>query len=90
MVELCQERLGQAKIQQLRLPIRGKKQVGGLDVSMKNAPLMSCLQRTRNSDANFEKLIDCQPFPGQATGQCLTFQTLHHDEGLTLMVPDIV
>src|ERR1700722_2945654 len=82
--------LGQTEIQNLDIaPLRHKK-VRGLDVSVNNAAGVGRIEPIGNLYAQIEQLSNLKWTALDQVLQGRTFEILHGDEGLTLLLADIV
>src|SRR4029077_15659402 len=83
-------KLRQSKIENLGVSGSGYKNVGGLDVTMNNAPGMSRIESLGNVDCNLEQLVRGKIFAQNTLPQRRAFQELHHNEVLPVLMADLV
>ena len=74
--------LGQAEVQNLYLPGRRQEDIAWLDVAVQNALTMRRIQRIRHLHSQVQQPGVRHGPPVVELVQALTFQQLHHDEGL--------
>jgi len=79
-----------SEIQYLDLAPLGQEDVGGLDVAMDDAFGMGRIQRVGNLDAQFQHLIHFQSLALDAVLERLTFEQLHSDERLPVLLANVV
>ncbi len=84
------DELGEAEVQDLRLPAIGHEDVGRLDVAMDDVLRVRGIERVRNLDPQLDELLGSERPPGDAMLQRLPFEELHHDKGLTRVLVDVV
>ena len=82
--------LGQSKIQNLGVSALGYKQVCGLDVAVDYAFCVCCVQRVRNLDGEGQNQLGFHRSPSDAVFQRQPVQKLHGDEGLPIVLADLV
>ena len=80
----------QAEIQNLRVPARGHKNVGGLDVAMHDSLGMRSIERLGNLDAQRQQGLVIQSTPGHPVFQRRAFEKLHRDKRVPLVPADFV
>ena len=83
--------LGQAKIEDLRLPAIRDEDVRRLDVAMHDPGGMSGVQRIGQLRAQCQDCVAFEaPLRQKPRLECLSLHQLHHDEGLTFVLADFV
>src|SRR5882762_1982257 len=80
--------LGQTKVEHFDLPARSQKNVCWLDVAVHNPFGVRRSQCVCNLYSGIEHLIQFDGMAGNALLQALTFQFLHNDEGMPVVLFD--
>src|SRR5262249_32030034 len=80
----------QPKVQHLPLPSLRYEDIGWLDVSMDDSSRMGRIERIGNLDAPIQDLLGIQWLAGDPMLERLPFEELHDDEGLPLVLPDVM
>src|SRR5882762_2346340 len=70
-------------------PLRDKN-VGGLDVTMNDAFVVSGIERIGNLDGNGDNTVGIQGACGYQIFQRYAIQVLHGDEGMAFVAPNFV
>src|SRR5579864_2377459 len=83
-------KLGQTKVQNLRVTALGHKDVGRLDIAVDDACRMSCIQGIRNFDSQFQHVLNIQWLTGNQVLERLALQVLHRNEGLPFIVSNLI
>ena len=78
--------LGQPEVEDLHLPGRGQKNVGGLDVAVDDSLHVRRHQRVRHLYAYVEDLLRVHRMSRDVLLQALAVELLHHDEGMPVVV----
>ena len=81
---------GQSEIENLGMPPLGDQDVRGLDVTMNNAFGVSCVQSVCDFDGQRENFLGFQWATRDLMLQSQSVQVLHDDEGLALMLTNLV
>ena len=83
--------LGQAEIEDLRLPAIRDEDVRRLDVAMNDPGGMSGVQRIGQLRGQFQGFVAIEaPTRRKPCFECLSLHQFHHDEGLTFVLADFV
>ena len=82
--------LRQPKIQNLGVSALGHKQVCGLDVAVDYAFCVCRVQRVGNLDGKGQNQLGFHRSPSDAVFQRQPVQKLHGDEGLSVLLADVV
>src|SRR6266853_4193928 len=73
---------GQAEIQDFRLSTPGEENIGRLEIAMDDSRLMRGVEGVGNLDGDVKDLSACQRLARDDVLESLTFQELHHKEGV--------
>jgi len=82
--------LREAEVQDLGLPAFGDEDVGGLDVAVNDPLGVRRIQSIGKLDAKLLNLLRFNGLRGDAVFERLSFEKLHRDEGLALVLVDVV
>src|ERR1700675_4865047 len=82
--------LGQAEIENLSVPALGDKNVCGFDVAMDDPFGVGRVQRIGNLNRQAEQNVGLEGLSGDPMLERQSIQKLHHDEGLTILLPDFI
>ena len=80
----------QAEVQHLRLPSRGDEDVRRLHVAVHDPLAVGGVESVGDVQAEVQKLLGLKPPGEDAVLQCLPLQAFHDDEGLPLVLADVV
>src|SRR5215472_12252314 len=81
---------GQAKVENLGVAAFGHKNIRRLDVSM-NYPLnVGSVESVGNLNRQFQRLVKRQRLAGNAMLQRLPIEKFHRDEGLTVLLANLM
>src|SRR3984885_11709844 len=86
----CQTDLRQPKVQNLGMSALGDKDVRGLDVAADDAFCMGCVERIRDLDGEGQDQFRLHRTSRYAMLQRQPIEKLHSDEGLSLLVINLV
>ena len=84
------ERLGETKVEKLRVTASGHEDVRRFDVAMNDVAAVRRVQRIGDLDRELERLVAGKRLAVDAFLQRLPFEPLHHDEGPALVLADFV
>jgi hypothetical protein len=82
--------LGQPEVQELRLPAVRDEDVRGLDVPVDDPLAVGGLQRIRHLRSQLQQPLHLQRLAADPVLQGLAFHQLHHEEGVPLVLSDLV
>lgn len=90
VLALLSSQFGEAEIQDLGLPARGEKDVGGLDIPVHDAFGVRRVQSIGDLNAQVQQLPQLQRLATDAFPQRLPFQQLHDKEGAALVLANVI
>src|SRR5260221_6521417 len=82
--------LGQAEIEDLCVPTISYKDIRGLDVAVNDSFAMRGIERVGNLDAQREQSFQLHGTLGDTVLQRRAFQEFHGDEGLPVLLTDVM
>ena len=82
--------LGQAEIQNFGVAALGDENIGGLDVAVNDAFGVRGVERVGDFDGEREQVFDVQRAAGDAVLERLAVEKFHGDEGLAVLLADVV
>ena len=82
--------LGQAEIENLRVPAFGRKYICGLDIAMDDAFAVGCIQSVRDVHCQGQEpfIVDRRAADEMLHGA--SFQIFHRNESLTVLIPNVI
>ena len=86
----CDVQFGQAEVQDLCLSALGNEDIGRLDVAMHDPARVRGVQGIRDLDRKIQQLIELDGRAFDAVLERLAVQELHGDEGLMVLLPDLI
>ena len=86
----CEASLGEPKVEHLGLAGACDEDVRRLDVAVHDVLGVCGIQCFGDLDSEFQNDVDLQQRSVEPTPKCLALEQLHHDEGLALVLIDLV
>ena len=84
------ELLGQPEVHHLHVPIRGEHDIGRVQISMHDAPLMRFSQGLGHLRGDLPGFSQSQRTFGKLLPQRLASHMLHRDKGLSVLSPNLI
>jgi hypothetical protein len=82
--------LGEAEVENRRVPASGDEDIGRLDVAVDDAVRMRGVERIGNLDGEIEKLLDRDPLTPGLIRQHLPIEQFHDEKVLSVALPDVI
>src|SRR5260370_17584299 len=86
----AQRDLCQTEIENFRVAARRYENIRGFNVAVDDALSVCRIERVGDFHGEFEKFVDGNRPPGDSFTQCLPCQQFHYDEGLPIVLADVV
>src|SRR5260370_7001179 len=86
----AQRGLCQTEIENFRVAARRYENIRGFNVAVDDALSVCRIERVGDFHGEFEKFVDGNRPPGDSFTQCLPCQQFHYDEGLPIVLADVV